>query len=421
MRNKPEVLAPANSLEVLKTAVEYGADAVYIGGEMYGLRAKAKNFSAEDMKKGIAYAHERGKKVYVTANITAHNRDLEGVRAYFHELKEIRPDAISDPGVFTIAKEVCPEIDIHISTQSNNVNYMTFRFWKEQGATRVVTARELSLEEIGDIRKNIPDDFEIETFVHGAMCISYSGRCLLSHYFTGRDANLGACTHPCRWKYYIMEEKRPGEFLPVEENERGTYIFNSKDLCMIEHIPELVNAGIDSFKIEGRMKTALYVAVVSRTYRQAIDDYFEDPQKYIDNIPYYKKEIAKCTYRQFTTGFFFGPTTHDSQIYDNNTYVKGYEYLGTIHESLEDGRGVFEQKNKFSVGDEVEIMKPTGENIVTKVLSMQDEKGKNVDSCPHPGQRITLQTECTLQEYDIIRKEKEVSGDECEGGSACHS
>lgn len=423
MRNKPEVLAPANSLEVLKTAVEYGADAVYIGGEMYGLRAKAKNFSAEDMKKGIAYAHERGKKVYVTANITAHNRDLEGVRAYFHELKEIRPDAliISDPGVFTIVKEVCPEIDIHISTQSNNVNYMTFRFWKEQGATRVVTARELSLEEIGDIRKNIPDDFEIETFVHGAMCISYSGRCLLSHYFTGRDANLGACTHPCRWKYYIMEEKRPGEFLPVEENERGTYIFNSKDLCMIEHIPELVNAGIDSFKIEGRMKTALYVAVVSRTYRQAIDDYFEDPQKYIDNIPYYKKEIAKCTYRQFTTGFFFGPTTHDSQIYDNNTYVKGYEYLGTIHESLEDGRGVFEQKNKFSVGDEVEIMKPTGENIVTKVLSMQDEKGKNVDSCPHPGQRITLQTECTLQEYDIIRKEKEVSGDECEGGSACHS
>ena len=423
MRNKPEVLAPANSLEVLKTAVEYGADAVYIGGEMYGLRAKAKNFSAEDMKKGIAYAHERGKKVYVTANITAHNRDLEGVRAYFHELKEIRPDAliISDPGVFTIAKEVCPEIDIHISTQSNNVNYMTFRFWKEQGATRVVTARELSLEEIGDIRKNIPDDFEIETFVHGAMCISYSGRCLLSHYFTGRDANLGACTHPCRWKYYIMEEKRPGEFLPVEENERGTYIFNSKDLCMIEHIPELVNAGIDSFKIEGRMKTALYVAVVSRTYRQAIDDYFEDPQKYIDNIPYYKKEIAKCTYRQFTTGFFFGPTTHDSQIYDNNTYVKGYEYLGTIHESLEDGRGVFEQKNKFSVGDDVEIMKPTGENIVTKVLSMQDEKGENVDSCPHPGQRITLQTECTLQEYDIIRKEKEVSGDECEGGSACHS
>lgn len=406
---KPEILAPANSLEVLKTAVEYGADAVYIGGEMYGLRAKAKNFSAEDMKKGIEYAHSRGKKVYVTANITAHNRDLEGVRAYFHELKEIKPDAliISDPGVFSIAREVCPEIDIHISTQSNNVNYMTFRFWKDQGAVRVVTARELSLDEIGDIRDNIPEDLEIETFVHGAMCISYSGRCLLSNYFTGRDANLGACTHPCRWKYYIMEEKRPGEYLPVEENERGTYIFNSKDLCMIEHIPELVKAGIDSFKIEGRMKTALYVAVVSRTYRRALDDYFEDPEKYEKNIPYYKEEIAKCTYRQFTTGFFFGPTTHESQIYDHNTYVKGYVYLGMISRVSSDGSGVFEQKNKFSVGDEVEIMKLSGENIRTKVLALRDEDGNEVESCPHPGQSITLCTECTLEPFDIIRKEGE--------------
>ena len=406
---KPEILAPANSQEVLKTAVEYGADAVYIGGEMYGLRAKAKNFSAEDMKKGIEYAHSRGKKVYVTANITAHNRDLEGVRYYFYELKEIGPDAliISDPGVFSIAREVCPEIDIHISTQSNNVNYMTFRFWKDQGAVRVVTARELSLEEIGDIRDNIPEDLEIETFVHGAMCISYSGRCLLSNYFTGRDANLGACTHPCRWKYYIMEEKRPGEYLPVEENERGTYIFNSKDLCMIEHIPELVKAGIDSFKIEGRMKTALYVAVVSRTYRKALDDYFEDPEKYEKNIPYYKEEIAKCTYRQFTTGFFFGPTSHESQIYDHNTYVKGYVYLGMISCVDSDGSGVFEQKNKFSVGDEVEIMKPSGENVRTKVLALRDEDGNEMESCPHPGQSITICTECTLEPFDIIRKEGE--------------
>ncbi len=406
---KPEILAPANSQEVLKTAVEYGADAVYIGGEMYGLRAKAKNFSAEDMKKGIEYAHSRGKKVYVTANITAHNRDLEGVRYYFYELKEIGPDAliISDPGVFSIAREVCPEIDIHISTQSNNVNYMTFRFWKDQGAVRVVTARELSLEEIGDIRDNIPEDLEIETFVHGAMCISYSGRCLLSNYFTGRDANQGACTHPCRWKYYIMEEKRPGEYLPVEENERGTYIFNSKDLCMIEHIPELVKAGIDSFKIEGRMKTALYVAVVSRTYRKALDDYFEDPEKYEKNIPYYKEEIAKCTYRQFTTGFFFGPTSHESQIYDHNTYVKGYVYLGMISCVDSDGSGVFEQKNKFSVGDEVEIMKPSGENVRTKVLALRDEDGNEMESCPHPGQSITICTECTLEPFDIIRKEGE--------------
>lgn len=407
-RRKPEILAPASSLEVLKTAVEYGADAVYIGGEMYGLRAKAKNFSAEDMKKGIDYAHERNKKVYVTANITAHNRDLEGVRSYFQELKEIGPDAliISDPGVFSIAREVCPEIDIHISTQSNNVNYLTFRFWKDQGATRVVTARELSIKEIREIRENIPEEMEIETFVHGAMCISYSGRCLLSNYFTGRDANLGACTHPCRWKYYIMEEKRPGEYLPIEENERGTYIFNSKDLCMIEHIPELVGAGIDSFKIEGRMKTALYVAVVSRTYRRALDDYFEDPEVYHKNIPYYKEEIAKCTYRQFTTGFFFGPTSHETQIYDNNTYVKGYVYLGMIHKVTEDGMGVFEQKNKFSAGETVEIMKPDGGNVRTKVLALYDEDGNEMESCPHPAQQITIRTQCPLSPFDIIRREE---------------
>lgn len=405
-RRRPEILAPASCLDVLKTAVEYGADAVYIGGEMYGLRAKAKNFSFDDMKKGINYAHERGKKVYVTANITAHNRDLDGVRQYFEELKEIQPDAliISDPGVFSIAREVCPEIDVHISTQSNNVNEMTFRFWYEQGASRVVTARELSLGEIREIRENIPDELEIETFVHGAMCISYSGRCLLSNYFTGRDANLGACTHPCRWKYYIMEEKRLGEYLPVEENERGTYIFNSKDLCMIEHIPELVEAGIDSFKIEGRMKTALYVAVVSRTYRMAVDDYLNDPALYKSRIPYYQEEIAKCTYRQFTTGFFFGPVTHEGQIYDNNTYVKGFVYLGMIEQVEDDGTGWFEQKNKFSVGDAVEVMKPSGENVRANVAAMFDEEGTAVDSCPHPGQRIRIDLACELAPFDIIRR-----------------
>ena len=406
MRNKPEVLAPANSLEVLKTAVEYGADAVYIGGEMYGLRAKAKNFSAEDMKKGIAYAHECGKKVYVTANITAHNRDLEGVRAYFQELKEIRPDAliISDPGVFTIAKEVCPEIDIHISTQSNNVNYMTFRFWKEQGATRVVTARELSLEEIGDIRKNIPEDFEIETFVHGAMCISYSGRCLLSHYFTGRDANLGACTHPCHWKYYIMEEKRPGEFLPVEENERGTYIFNSKDLCMIEHIPELVKAGIDSFKIEGRMKTALYVATVARTYRKAIDDYMESPEKYQANMPWYQEQISNCTYRQFTTGFFYGKPDENTQIYDNNTYQKEYTYLGFAEAVDERGYAQITQRNKFSVGETIEIMKPDGQNVSVTVKGIYDEEGNPMESAPHAQQKLFVDLGTEIDVYDLLRR-----------------
>ena len=408
-RKKPEVLAPASSLEVLKTAVYYGADAVYIGGEMYGLRAKAKNFSKEDMAEGIRFAHEHGKKVYVTANITAHDRDLEGVQKYFEELKEIGPDAliISDPGVFQIATEICPEIDIHISTQANNVNYRTFQFWHKLGATRVVTARELSIKEIADIDAHIPEDLEIETFVHGAMCISYSGRCLLSNYFTGRDANLGACTHPCRWKYYIMEENRPGEYLPVEENERGTYIFNSKDLCMIEHIPELVEAGVDSFKIEGRMKTALYVAVVARTYRQAVDDYFEDPEKYKKNIPYYQAEIAKCTYRQFTTGFFFGKPDETTQIYDSNTYVKEYTYLGIVGSADAHGRYRIEQRNKFSVGEEIEVMKPNGENRTVTVQAIVDEEGNPMESAPHPQQVLFIDLGEPLECYDILRRKEE--------------
>ena len=292
---KPELLIPASSLEVLKTAVVFGADAVYIGGEAFGLRAKAKNFSGEDMIEGIAFAHEHGVKVYVTANILAHNRDLEGVRAYFEELKEIKPDAliIADPGVFMLAKEICPEIERHISTQANNTNYLTYQFWYQQGAKRVVSARELSMEELRELRAHISDDLEIETFVHGAMCISYSGRCLLSNYFTGRDANQGACTHPCRWKYAVMEESRPGEYLPVYENERGTYIFNSKDLCMIEHIPELLESGIDSFKIEGRMKTALYVATVARTYRKAIDDCLQSRELYEKNLPWYQRADSR--------------------------------------------------------------------------------------------------------------------------------
>ena len=272
-RNKPELLVPAGGLDTLKVAVDYGADAVYIGGQSFGLRAKADNFSIDEMREAVGYAHERGVKVYVTANIFAHNYDLEGIKRYFGELKNTGVDAVlvSDPGVFMIAREEMPDMEIHISTQANNTNYMTYKFWYEHGAKRVVSARELSLTEISEIRANIPDDMEIESFVHGAMCISYSGRCLLSNYFTGRDANHGACTHPCRWKYSIVEETRPGEYMTVNEDDRGTYIFNSKDLCMIEYVPEMVAAGIDSLKIEGRMKTALYVATVARTYRKAID------------------------------------------------------------------------------------------------------------------------------------------------------
>lgn len=405
---KPELLIPASNLEVLKVAVTYGADAIYIGGEMFGLRAKAKNFSKEDMIAGIKFAHEHGRKVYITANITAHNEDLEGVAEYFKELKEIKPDAviISDPGVFAIANDIIPEIEKHISTQANNVNYATYKFWHQMGATRVVSARELSIKEIAEIRANIPYDLEIETFVHGAMCMAYSGRCLLSNYMTGRDANKGACTHPCRWKYNLVEEKRPGEYMPVYENERGTYIFNSKDLCMIDHIDDLVKAGINSFKIEGRMKTALYVATVTRTYRQAIDDYFEDPALYEKNIPHYKEEIAKCIYRQYTTGFFYGKPDENTQIYDNNTYVKEYTYLGIIQGKNEEGLYEIEQRNKFAVGETIEVMKPNGQDIPVTVLRITDEEGADMDSCPHPKQKIFIDLGIELDDFDLLRKKE---------------
>ena len=405
---KPELLIPASSLEVLKTAVVFGADAVYIGGEAFGLRAKAKNFSGEDMIEGIAFAHEHGVKVYVTANILAHNRDLEGVRAYFEELKEIKPDAliIADPGVFMLAKEICPEIERHISTQANNTNYLTYQFWYQQGAKRVVSARELSMEELRELRAHIPDDLEIETFVHWAMCISYSGRCLLSNYFTGRDANQGACTHPCRWKYAVMEESRPGEYLPIYENERGTYIFNSKDLCMIEHIPELLESGIDSFKIEGRMKTALYVATVARTYRKAIDDCLQSRELYEKNLPWYKEQIAACTYREFTTGFFYGKPDESSQIYDNNTYQKGYTYLGIVGDVDAENYIHLEQRNKFSVGEMIEIMKPDGENLAVRVEAILNEEGEAMESAPHPQQKLRVRLSGKADACDILRRKE---------------
>jgi len=403
---KPELLIPASSLEVLKTAVHFGADAVYIGGEVFSLRAKSRNFTRADMEEGIAYAHDKGVRVFVTANILAHNKDLDEIESYFKELKEIKPDAliISDPGVFDLAKFIYPEIELHVSTQANNTNYGTYNFWYKQGAKRVVSARELSLAEIKELRERIPDDLEIETFVHGAMCISYSGRCLLSSYFTGRDANQGACTHPCRWKYALMEENRPGEYLPVYENERGTYIFNSKDLCMIEHIPELARAGIDSFKIEGRMKTALYVAVVTRTYRKAIDDYFKDINLYKENLNNYREEISKCTYRQFTTGFFFNKPTYETQIYDSNTYIKEYTYLGIIGKKNDDGMYALEQRNKFAIGDVIEVMKPDGRNISVKVKVMKDEEGHTIENCPHPRQRIYVDLGIRLSQGDLLRR-----------------
>lgn len=447
-RKKPELLIPAASLEVLKTAVIFGADAVYIGGEAFGLRAKAKNFTMKEMAQGISFAHAHGVKVYVTANILAHNGDLEGAEQYFKELRDMKPEPcdaliISDPGLFAVAKEVWPQVEIHISTQANNTNYRTYLFWWKLGAKRVVSARELSLEEIRSIREHIPEEMEIESFVQGSMCISYSGRCLLSNYFTGRDANQGSCTHPCRWKYAVVEETRPGEYLPVYENERGTYIFNSKDLCMVDHIPELVEAGIDSFKIEGRMKTALYVATVARTYRKAIDAYFESPEKYASGLEWYREEISKCTHRHFSTGFYFGKPTEESQIYDNSTYVNEYTYLGMIEEiakepwlgqkdegqgavmvekgreaeaeMAESGRGTlarFEQRNKFTVGESIEIMKPDGRNVAVTVEALYTEDGEAVESCPHARQVLWVRLSENAERGDILRRREIKDGSE---------
>ena len=401
---RPELLIPASNLEVLKVAVMFGADAVYIGGEAFGLRAKAKNFSKDDMAAGIRFAHEHGVRVHVTVNILAHNDDLEGVREYLCELKELKPDAliIADPAIFEMAKEICPDIERHVSTQANNTNYGTYNFWWKQGAKR-----ELSLKEISEIRKHIPEEMEIESFIHGAMCISYSGRCLLSNFFTGRDANQGACTHPCRWKYAVVEEKRPGQYMPVYENERGTYIFNSKDLCMIEHIPEMIEAGIDSFKIEGRMKTALYVATVARTYRLAIDDYLKDPKLYEEHMLWYLDQISNCTYRQFTTGFYFGKPDETSQIYDSNTYVREYTYLGIIGKES-DGRYRIEQRNKFSVGETIEIMKPDGQNIETVVRAIINEDGETQESAPHSKQVLYIELDKKAEKYDILRRAEDI-------------
>ena len=435
MSRGPELLIPASNLEVLKTAVIFGANAVYIGGEAFGLRAKAKNFTLEDMREGIEFAHRHQVKVYVTANIIAHNEDLERIHQYFEELREIKPDGliIADPGVFQIAGEVCPQIPRHISTQANNTNSQTLKFWYDLGATRVITARELSLAEIKEMRREVPEGLEIETFIHGAMCISYSGRCLLSNYMANRDANRGACTHPCRWKYHIVEESRPGEFMPVHENERGTFIFNSKDLCMIEHIPELIEAGIDSFKVEGRMKNALYVATVARTYRKAIDDYLQGEEVYRENMPWYLEQIANCTYRQFTTGFFFGNQDENAQIYDNNTYERNFIYLGIVEKVLgeeikkdessgkveseenriQESRELkckvrIEQRNKFSVGETIEIMKPNGENIETQVLKITNQEGEEQESAPHPQQELIVTLDKPANLYDILRR-KEIS------------
>ncbi|KPU28057.1 peptidase U32 [Caloranaerobacter sp. TR13] len=405
---KPELLAPAGDLEKLKMAITYGADAVYLGGERFGLRAGARNFNIEQLKQGLEFAHKKGKKVYVTLNIIPHNEDFKGLREYIKDLYNLEVDAVivSDPGVFSIVKDVAPDFEIHLSTQANTTNYHTANYWYKQGIKRIVVARELSLEEIKEIIDKTPDDLEIEAFIHGAMCISYSGRCLLSNYMIFRDANRGACAHPCRWKYYIMEEKRPGEYFPVFEDERGTYIFNSKDLCMLKHIPELINAGINSFKIEGRMKSAYYVATIVRSYRMVIDKYLADPANYVYNDKWLD-EIKKASHRDFTTGFYFGKPTGEEQVYGSSSYIRTYDFTGLILEYDEDlGIATVEQRNRMFVGDEIEVFGPNKEHFTQTIEKMWDENGEQIEVAPHPQQIVKIKMKQPVEPWDIIRKSR---------------
>ena len=406
-QKKPELLAPAGDLETLKTAIRYGADAVYIGGEAYSLRSAAKNASKEDLAEGVRFAHERGKRVYVTANILAHNDDLREAETFFRELRDVSPDAVivSDPGMFLTLKRVCPGIAIHISTQANNVNYETARFWHELGASRIVVGRELSLSEIREFREHLPDGPEIEAFVHGSMCISYSGRCLLSNYMTGRDANRGSCAHPCRYEYALVERTRPGEYFPVEETERGSFILNSKDLSMIAHLDDLVSAGIDSFKIEGRMKTPLYVASTVRAYRTAIDDYFTSPELYRNRIPEYEKEASLATVRPFSTGFFYGKPDAAGSDFQSAAYKTNAVFLG-IAGPTSDGRTHLTQKNKFVVGEEVTVMKRHGDRRV-KVLAIENERGERMESAPHAKEELFVTFSEAPDSGDVLRIERE--------------
>ncbi len=404
---KVELLAPAGSLETLKIAVLYGANAVYMGGGNYGLRAKAKNFTPEEMQEGINFAHKHNVKVYITANIFAHNYDFENMEDFLKSIKQMGADGVivADPGVFSLAKKIIPDVELHISTQANNTNFYSANFWIEQGAKRIVMARELSFKEIQQIYQNIPKDIPIEAFVHGAMCMAYSGRCLLSNYLTNRSSNRGECAQPCRWQYSVVEETRPNEYMPIEEDERGTYIYNSRDLCMIEYIPELIENGIYSFKIEGRMKTPLYVGTVVKAYREAIDTYLRSPKEYEEKKHLFLDEVGKASHREFTTGFYNNKTTSEDQTYTHNSYVRNYEFSGMVIDYDKNTKIVtVEQRRKFSVGDTLEILKPAGENIVFKIERMWNEDSEEIATAPHPKQIIKFKLDKEISIPSILRK-----------------
>lgn len=409
MMKKPELLAPAGSLSKLKIAITYGADAVYVGGEEFSLRVAAENFSVEDMKEGVEFAHQRGKKVYLTANIIPHNQDIDQYENFLKEYLKANFDAIiiSDLGMFQMTRELAPNLEIHISTQANNVNYKSAEAWHKMGAKRVILARELSFDEIAEIRNRTSTDLELEAFVHGAMCISYSGRCLLSNYMTNRDSNLGACSHPCRWKYNLVEETRPGEYMPVFENDRGTFIYNSKDLCMIEHIKALIESGLDSFKIEGRVKTEYYLATVVKAYRDAIDSYFENPCEF-KTKPIWLSEIKKVSHRDYTTGFFFGKPDGNEQNYKTSSYIRDYELLGIVKGYDEKTQmATIIQKNRFFKGSEVEFLRPKGDFIKHKIEYMENEQGEEIEIANRPQDIVRIKIDTPLEVDSMMRGVRE--------------
>lgn len=406
--NKIELLAPAGDLDKLKFAIAYGADAVYIGGEIFGLRASAKNFSFEDMKTGVNYAHNLGKKVYLVLNIIPHNKDLHLLEGYLKDIREINFDAmiLSDPGTLLFVKEHLPNMEIHLSTQANNTNYMSAKFWFENGVKRVILAREMSFEEIAEILEKAPEGCEFEAFVHGAMCISYSGRCLLSNYMTGRDANKGDCAQSCRWNYYLVEEKRPNEYYPVVETEEGTFFFNSKDLCMIEYIPQLIESGLASLKIEGRNKSIYYVSNIVRVYREAIDNFYRDPENFVFK-PEWLYEIKKASHRDFTTGFYNDKPTENDQHYTSSSYIRGFDFTGVVKDyDPETKLALVEQRNRMVIGDVLEVMGPDYFSYNQTITEMFDLAGTPIEVAPHAQQMIYIRVDQPVSEFYILRRER---------------
>ena len=403
---KIELLAPAGDLEKLKFAVDYGADAVYFGGEMFSLRAGAGNLTIDEIREGVSYCHKNNAKAYLALNIYAHNEDIEPLKAYIEKIKDIPIDAfiVSDPGIICLLKEMIPGVEIHLSTQANTTSYLSANYWASQGISRIVTAREMNIKDISVLREKLPADVEIESFVHGAMCISYSGRCLLSNFMSGRDSNQGACTHPCRWKYALVEQRRPNEYYPIEEDNRGSYILNSRDLCMLDRIPDLVEAGVTSFKIEGRMKSMYYVATVVSAYRLAIDAYIADPENYEYKEDYFH-ELCKASHREFTHGFYFNKPTDEDQDYLTSSYIREYSFVGLVKEEAdENGYTTVEQRNKFSVGDTVEIFGPRTPFYEEEITEILTEEGESVESAPHPQQILKIKFKRNPGKDFILRK-----------------